>query len=76
MRASPRVVSGSGCGHNTSNRWRDAHTVRGLPARIAAIGDDQHRCDLLLQQHQGLAEALTTATGQDNQGVGWMGGIG
>jgi hypothetical protein len=26
MRASPRVVSGSGCGHNTSNRWRDAHS--------------------------------------------------
>ena len=50
--------------------------VRGLPARIAAIGDDQHRCDLLLQQHEGLAEALTTATGEDNQGVGWMGGIG
>jgi hypothetical protein len=50
--------------------------VRGLPARIAAIGDDQHRCDLLLQQHQGLAEALTTATGEDNQGVGWLGGIG
>jgi len=50
--------------------------VRGLPAGIAAIGDDQHRCDVLLQQHQGLAEALTTATGEDNQGVGWMGGIG
>jgi hypothetical protein len=50
--------------------------VRGLPARIAAIGDDQHRCDLLVQQHEGLAEALTTATGEDNQGVGWMGGIG
>jgi hypothetical protein len=31
---------------------------------------------LLLQQHEGLAEALTTATGEDNQGVGWMGGIG
>jgi hypothetical protein len=26
MRASPRVVSGAGCGHNTSNRWRDAHS--------------------------------------------------
>jgi hypothetical protein len=26
MRASPRVVSGSGWGHNTSNRWRDAHS--------------------------------------------------
>jgi hypothetical protein len=31
---------------------------------------------LLVQQHEGLAEALTTATGEDNQGVGWMGGIG
>ena len=32
-----------------------------------------HRCDVLLHQHQGRAEALTTATGEDNQGVGWMG---
>jgi hypothetical protein len=50
--------------------------VRGPPARIAAIGDDQHRCGLLVQQPEGLAEALTTATGEDHQGVGWMGGIG
>jgi len=50
--------------------------VGGRPARIAAIGDDQHRCDVLVQQHQGRAEALTTATGEDHQGVGPMGGLG